>query len=318
VSVSNPTSSAVPVSSSAGGNFAQTSNCGSSIAANGSCLIEVTFKPTAAGTRTGSLTVSAGSVTTTVSLTGVGTAPGPVLTASPASLSFPGTLVGSTSAAKTVKVTNSGTTSAAVSGVTVSGDFSQTNDCGTLAVRGSCKVTVKFKPTAGGSRTGALTVTSNANNSPLAVGLSGLGIDSTTDLAAGQPASASSENGPYVASNMTDADPSTYWESVNGTFPQWGQVDLGQSYSIDKVVLRLPPSTAWGARTETLSLLGSTDGSNFSTIVGSAGYTFDPNANNNTVTITFSPTTARYVRVNITANTGWPAGQISDFAVFPP
>ena len=318
VTVSNPTNSAAPVSSiSASGDFAQTSTCGSSIAANGSCTVSVTFKPTATGARTGSLTVSAGGVTNTVSLTGTGTAPGPVLTASPASLTFAGTVVGSTAAAKTVTVTNSGTTSATVSSVAAGGDFSQTNNCGTVAVGGTCTVTVTFTPTAGGSRTGTLTVTSNANNNPVTVGLSGTGIDGTTNLAAGQPASASSANSPYVASNMTDADPSTYWESANGSFPQWGQVDLGQSYSIDKVVLRLPPSTAWGARTETLSLLGSTDGTNFSTIVGSAGYTFDPNANNNTVTITFNPTTARYVRANITANTGWPAGQISDFAVFP-
>ena len=318
VTVANPTGSAATVSSiAATGDFAQTSNCGSSIAANGSCTVSVTFKPTAAGTRTGSLTVNAGGVTNTVSLTGTGTAPGPVLNANPASLSFARTVVGSTTAAQTVTVTNSGTTAATVSGVAVTGDFSQTSNCGTVAVGGSCTATVTFKPTAGGSRTGTLTVTSNANNNPVSVGLSGTGIDSTTNIAAGQPASASSANSPYVASNLTDADPSTYWESANGSFPQWGQVDLGQSYSIGKVVLRLPPSTAWGARTETLSLLGSTDGSNFSTIVGSTGYTFDPNANNNTVTITFNATSARYVRANITANTGWPAGQISDFAVYP-
>jgi hypothetical protein len=199
----------------------------------------------------------------------------------------------------------------------VTGDFSQTNNCTSIAVGGSCTVTVTFKPTAAGSRAGTLTVTSNANNSPTTATLSGSGIGATTNLAAGQPASASSANSPYVASNLTDPDPSTYWESANGSFPQWAQVDLGHSYSIDQVTLRLPPSTAWGARTETLSLLGSADGSNFSTIVGSAGYTFDPNTNNNTVTITFSATTARYVRANITANTGWNAGQLSDFAVFP-
>jgi Alpha-1,3-glucanase catalytic domain D1/F5/8 type C domain/Alpha-1,3-glucanase catalytic domain D2/HYDIN/CFA65/VesB-like, Ig-like domain/Abnormal spindle-like microcephaly-assoc'd, ASPM-SPD-2-Hydin len=318
VTVANPTGAAASVSSiTASGDFAQTSTCGSSIAANSSCAVSVTFKPTAAGTRTGSLTVNAGGVTDTVSLTGTGTAPGPVLAASPASLSFARTVVGSTAPAQTVTVTNSGTTSATVSGVAVTGDFSQTSNCGTVTVGGSCTVTVTFKPTAGGSRTGTLTITSNANNSPATVGLSGTGIDSSTNLAAGQPASASSANGQYVAANMTDPDPSTYWESANGSFPQWGQVDLGQSYSIDKVVLRLPPSTAWGARTQTLSILGSTDGSNFTTIVGSAGYTFDPNANNNTVTITFNPATARYVRANITANTGWPAGQISDFAVYP-
>ncbi len=317
VTVSNPTNAAASVSGiSTSGDFAQTNNCGSSIAANGSCTVSVTFSPTATGSRTGTLTVSAGGVTDTVSLSGTGTAPGPVLNANPASLTFAKTVVGSTAPSQSVTITNSGTSAATVSGVTVSGDFSQTNNCGSVAVGGSCTVTVTFKPTAGGSRTGTLTVTSNANNSPTTAGLSGTGIDSTTNLAAGQPASASSQNSPYVASNMTDADPSTYWESANGSFPQWGQVDLGQSYSINKVVLRLPPSTAWGARTETLSLLGSTDGSNFSTIVGSAGYTFDPNANNNTVTITFNATTARYVRANITANTGWAAGQISDFAVY--
>ncbi len=318
VTVSNPTGSAAAVSSiSTSGDFAQSNNCGSSIAANGSCTVSVTFAPTATGNRTGNLTVNAGGITNTVSLTGTGVAPGPILNGAPASLSFPGTVIGSTAAAQVVTVTNSGTSSATVSNVAVTGDFSQTNNCGTIAVGGSCAVTVSFKPTAAGARTGTLTVTSNANNSPTTVALSGNGIGSTTNLAAGQPASANSANGQYVAANMTDSDPSTYWESTNGVFPQWAQVDLGQNFSIDQVTLRLPPSTAWGARTQTLSVLGSTDGSNFATIVGSAGYTFDPNANNNTVTITFNPTTARYVRVNITANTGWPAGQISDFAVFP-
>jgi len=318
VTVANPTNSAASVSSiGVSGDFAQTNTCGSSIAANGSCTVSVTFTPAATGTRTGSLTINAGGVTNTVSLTGTGTAPGPVLNAAPARLSFARTVVGATAAAQTVTVTNSGTTTATVSGVAVTGDFGQTNNCSSVPVNGSCVVTVTFKPTTGGTRTGTLTVTSNANNSPTTVGLSGTGIDASTNIAAGQPASASSVNGPYVAANMTDPDASTYWESANGTFPQWGQVDLGQSYSIDKVVLRLPPSTAWGARTETLSLLGSTDGSSFSTIVGSTGYNFDPNANNNTVTITFNATTARFVRANITANTGWPAGQLSDFEVFP-
>jgi parallel beta-helix repeat protein len=318
VTVSNPTGSAASVASiTAGGDFAQTNNCGSSIAASGSCTVSVTFRPTATGNRTGSLTVDAGGITNTVSLAGTGTAPGPVLGTSPGGLSFAGTVVGSTATAQTVTVTNSGTTSATVSGVTVTGDFSQTNNCTTIAVGASCAVTVSFRPTAGGSRNGTLTITSNANNSPTAVTLSGTGIDSTTNIAAGRPASASSSTSTFVASNLTDADASTYWESANGSFPQWAQVDLGQNYSVGKVVLKLPPSTAWGARTETLSLQGSTDGSNFSTIVGSAGYNFDPNTNNNTVTITFNATTARYVRANITANTGWSAGQLSDFQVFP-
>ncbi|MFB8179501.1 discoidin domain-containing protein [Streptomyces sp. NPDC055966] len=317
VTVANPTGSSATVSSiSTSGDFAQTNTCGSSIPANGSCTVSVTFTPTATGNRAGTLTVNAGGTTNTVSLSGTGTAAGPALNASPTSLSFSDTVVGSTASAKTVTVTNTGTTTATVSSVAATGDFSQTNNCSTIAVGASCTVSVTFKPTAPGSRTGTLTVSSNANNSPLTVALSGSGIDSSTNVAAGRPASASSSNTPYVASNLTDSDPSSYWEGTNGSFPQWAQVDLGQSYSIGKVVLKLPPSTAWGARTQTLSLLGSTDGSTFSTIVGSAGYTFDPNTNTNTVTITFDATTARYVRANITANTGWNAAQLSDFQVF--
>ncbi|MCA1217918.1 choice-of-anchor D domain-containing protein [Streptomyces sp. 8L] len=316
--VSNPTGSAASVTSIAtSGDFAQTNTCGSSIPAKGSCTVSVTFKPTAAGARTGSLTVKAGGVTDTVTLSGTGTAPGPVLSADPGSLNFAGTVVGQSAAAQTVKFTNSGTTAATVSGVTVSGDYAQTNNCSTIAVGASCTATVTFKPTAAGSRTGTLTVKSNANNSPATVSLTGSGIGSSTNVAAGRPASASSSNNPYVAGNLTDSDASSYWESQNGSFPQWAQVDLGSSFKVGKVTLKLPPATAWNTRNETLSVQTSTDGTNFTTAVASAAYTFDPNANQNTVNITVPGSTARYVRVNITANTGWNAGQLSDFEVFP-
>jgi parallel beta-helix repeat protein len=318
VTVSNPTSAAAPVTSiAATGDFAQSSTCGTSIPAGGSCTVGVTFTPTASGSRTGTLTVQAGGDISTVSLSGTGIAPGPVLAAAPANLSFAATVVGDPTAARTVTLSNSGTSTATVTGVAVTGDFTQTNSCTTIPVGGSCTVGVVFAPTAAGTRTGTLTVTSTADNSPTTVALSGSGIDSSTDLAAGQPATASSVNSPYVASNMTDSDPSTYWESANGSFPQWAQVDLGTAYSIGRIVLKLPPSTAWGARTETLSVLTSTDGTDFTTVVPSAGYDFDPNANDNTVSIPLPATTARYVRVDITANSGWPAGQLSDFEVFP-
>jgi parallel beta-helix repeat protein len=317
VTVSNPTGSAAAVSSIAvTGDFKQTNNCGSSIAAGGSCTVSVTFTPTAAGTRTGTLTVNAGGVTNTVSLSGTGTAPGPVLGTNPGSLSFGSTVVGAHAATQTVTVSNTGTAAATVSGVATTGDFSQTNNCGTVAVGGSCAVTVTFTPTAGGARTGTLTVTSNANNSPTKVALSGTGVDSSTNIAAGKTASASSSTSPYTPANLTDTDANSYWESNDGAFPQWAQVDLGQNYSVGKLVLKLPPQAAWNTRTETLSVSGSTDGNTFTTLKSSAGYTFDPSANNNTVTIPVTATTVRYVRVTITANTGWSAGQLSDLEVF--
>jgi hypothetical protein len=118
-----------------------------------------------------------------------------------------------------------------------------------------------------------------------------------------------------VAGNVTDGSTSSYWESASNSFPQWVQVDLGAATSVSRITLDLPPSTAWATRSQTLSVLGSTDGSAFSTLVASASYTFNP-ATGNTVTITFPSASERYVRVNITANSGWPAGQVSDFQIY--
>jgi hypothetical protein len=118
-----------------------------------------------------------------------------------------------------------------------------------------------------------------------------------------------------VAGNADDRDANTYWESANNAFPQTLTVDLGSATSVSKVVLTLPPAAAWATRTQTLSLQGSTDGSAYSTIVGSTGYTFNP-ASGNTATITFPATSSRYLRLNITGNTGWPAGQISEFEAY--
>jgi hypothetical protein len=315
VTVTNSGSAAAPVSGvSASGDFSQTNTCGSSLAAGGSCTVTVRFAPTATGSRTGNLTVTAAGVTNTVPLSGTGVAAGPRLTASPSSLTFPATVVGNASASQTVTVTNEGTAAATVSGVTASGDFSQTGNCGSLAVGASCTVTVTFRPTASGTRTGSLSL---AGNSPLTVALSGSGIGSTTNIAAGKPASASSQvNGTQAASTVTDGDANTYWESANNAFPQWAQVDLGSTYNVGKVVLKLPPATAWATRTQTLSVQTSTNGTSFGTAVGSATYTFNP-ASANTVTVTVPGTSARYVRVNITANSGWPAGQLSELEVYP-
>ena len=133
------------------------------------------------------------------------------------------------------------------------------------------------------------------------------------NLAAGKAVSASSTNAGFPATNVNDGNQASYWESTNNVFPQWIQVDLGSAQSASRIVLQLP--AAWGARNQTLSVLGSTDGSNFTTVVGSATYAFNPSGNN-TVTITFPATSQRYWRLNFTANTGWPAGQVSSFQVW--
>jgi hypothetical protein len=237
---------------------------------------------------------------------------GATLGANPSSLSFAALAVGGTSAAKTVTISNSGSSAATVSSVAVSGDYAQTNTCGTsIAAGASCTVSVTFKPTANGTRTGSLTVASNATNGTVTVGLSGTGGVAAVDLAAGKGTSASGVQQTYVAANVVDSNAATYWEAPSE--PGWVQVDLGASQSVSRVVLKLP--TTWGVRTQTLSILTSTDNATFGTAKASATYSFDP-ASANTVTITFTATTARYVRVNITANTGSTGGQVSSFEVY--
>jgi hypothetical protein len=317
VTVTNTGTAAAPVSTIAtSGDFSQTNTCGSSIAAGSSCTVTVTFTPTATGTRTGTLTVTASGIANAVPLSGTGVAPGPVLSPNPASLTFAGTVVGASAAGQTVSITNTGTATATISGVAASGDFSQTNTCGaSLAVGASCTLTVTFTPTASGTRTGAVTVTGNANNSPLSIPVTGTGIGTNTNLALGRTATASSSvNSAQTPNFAVDGDANSYWESANNAFPQWLQVDLAAQYSVNKVVVKLPPQAAWGTRTQTFSVQTSTNGSSFAT-VASGTYTFT--SPTNVVTVTFTATNTQYVRLNFTANSGWPAGQASELEVYP-
>ncbi|MEU7925795.1 discoidin domain-containing protein [Micromonospora sp. NPDC049107] len=137
----------------------------------------------------------------------------------------------------------------------------------------------------------------------------------TGNLAAGRSITETSHSDVYAGSNAVDGNANTYWESANNAFPQSLTVDLGATRTVSRVVLKLPPSSAWQTRTQNLAVLGSTDGSSFNTLKASAGYTFNPSSGN-TVTVTFTATSQRYLRLTVTGNTGWPAGQLSEFEVY--
>ncbi|CAL9656815.1 discoidin domain-containing protein [Streptomyces sp. enrichment culture] len=132
------------------------------------------------------------------------------------------------------------------------------------------------------------------------------------NIAAGDKTSASSSHDAYGAANITDGNQGSYWQSGGGSLPQWVQADLGATERIDEVVLKLP--AGWESRKQTLSLQGSADGTSFSTLKSSATYAFDPGSGN-TVTVSFPATLTRYVRVDVTANTGWRAAQLSELEV---
>jgi len=97
-------------------------------------------------------------------------------TLSPKNLTFALQAVGSSSEAKTVALSNTGGTAGTISGIAASGDFTQTNDCGsTLLAGASCTIYVIFTPTVVGNRTGTVSVTSNVTGSPHTVSMSGSG-----------------------------------------------------------------------------------------------------------------------------------------------
>ncbi|MFB7836884.1 discoidin domain-containing protein [Streptomyces sp. NPDC056056] len=132
------------------------------------------------------------------------------------------------------------------------------------------------------------------------------------NIALGDAAAASGSHAEYGAANITDGNQGTYWQSAGSTLPQWVQADLGATTRVDEVVLKLP--AGWESRNQTLSVQGSADGTSFATLKNSASYTFAPGAAN-TVTVSFPATQARFVRVDITANTGWQAAQLSELEV---
>jgi phospholipase C len=158
------------------GDFSASSTCPKSLKPGAGCDITVTLTPTASGTRTGTLTVtdSDPSSPQTANLTGMGTfAQLPLYPG----VTFPaaGTAMGS-SVTHTVTLTNTGTTTLAISKVKTVGDFSQTNDCHkSVAAGASCKFTVRFSPKSSGKQYGNLAIFDNDPASPNVVRLTGLG-----------------------------------------------------------------------------------------------------------------------------------------------
>ena len=119
-------------------------------------------------------------------LAGSGGGGGPAVSFSPTSLTYPKRVVGTTSPAKKVVLTNTGTSTLNITSIAISGDFAlatvkQTKTVtpcvngGTVAAGKNCTFAVTFKPTQKGTRTGDVTFTDNATGSPQQLSLTGTG-----------------------------------------------------------------------------------------------------------------------------------------------
>jgi FG-GAP-like repeat/Abnormal spindle-like microcephaly-assoc'd, ASPM-SPD-2-Hydin len=161
------------------GDFAESNTCGSSLAVGAKCSVSVTFTPSAGGARASALTIADGAPGNphTVTLSGTGTGSTSQLGVTPTSLTFASQSVGTASAAQTVTVTNGSASAITVSQISATGDFKETNNCGSaVAATSSCQISVTFTPTEGGSRTGTVTVAAGSGG-PQTIALSGTGVD---------------------------------------------------------------------------------------------------------------------------------------------
>lgn len=278
------TVTSISVTGTNASDFSQTNTCpsgSSTLAAGSTCSISVTFKPGATGSRSASISIAdnAGGSPQTVPLSGTGTAP--AVSLSPTSLTFLSQSVGTSSPTQSVTVTNTGTAPLTITAIgfsgTNTGDFSQTNTCplspSTLAVNGTCTVTVTFKPTLSGTRTASLAVTDNAVNSPQTVPLTGTGTLaavtlSSTSISFGTTNVGTSANSKSVTLTNSGTASLTITSigmtGLNpGDFSQTNNCPLSPSTLAAKakctITITFKP-TAKGSRSATLSIADSASG----------------------------------------------------------
>lgn len=157
--------------------------CGSTLPPRAKCTFNVTFSPKYNGFARGgvSVTTNASPAVTTLGLSGTGfngTA-GP-LTFSTLTVNFSNVVLGTTTAAKSVTVTNSSGVPVNISSVIATGGYTVAAGSpacgGTLSAGAVCRILVKFAPTVVGATNGAITITDNAAVSPQMINLTGTAI----------------------------------------------------------------------------------------------------------------------------------------------
>jgi ASPM-SPD-2-Hydin domain-containing protein len=138
------------------------------------------------------------------------------LSISPGTLTFSNQSVGTTSNPQAVTLSNMGTGPVTITSIAITMDFAQTNNCGSsLAGGASCAINVTFTPKATGPRSGTLTITDNASNSPQAVTLSGTGVNAADFSISSSPTSATVPAGQSTSLTLSVTPTGGFSQSVN-------------------------------------------------------------------------------------------------------
>jgi hypothetical protein len=208
-----------------------TSPCGSSLASGSTCVVGVTFTPSVQAAESATLNLVDSDDTAAhpllVTLSGTGTATGAVIGISPTSLAFGGELIGASSAAQPVTITNNGNSALTITQIqSTSANFTETDSCtaGSIAPAGTCTINVTFAPPTGaapGPSSGNITLTDNANGSPQAIAVSGTVWDFNLTV----PATASVNKG----------STSPFTVGINGLGGFTGNVTVGCSSAASNI-----------------------------------------------------------------------------------
>ncbi|MBB5319376.1 choice-of-anchor D domain-containing protein [Tunturibacter empetritectus] len=227
ITLSNPGTAALTIAGitvigSNATKFAQTNNCGGSLAAGSACTITVSFSPDVVGAYSASISVAdnASGSPQTAALTGTGVAPAsPQAVLSPTSLSFPNTTVGSSASALVAQLSNPGNASLAITGITIAGTgasaFTLTTTCGTsLAASATCSISVVFTPSSSTTYAAFVSVADNASGSPHTAQLSGSGVAALVP-----DFSITATNSPQTIARGASGQYTIALAPANGSFP---------------------------------------------------------------------------------------------------
>ena len=255
------------------GDFSQENTCGNSVGAGSSCSINVTFTPTAVWSRSGTVVISdnvAGSPQQVILLAGMGNS-GAKASLSASSLTFANQTIGTTGAAQSVELTNTGSTELNINSIVATGDFAQTNTCGSsLSAGTNCTITVTFTPSYVNKRTGYITVNDTDPTFLQSVSLSGQGTkpSSTVGVNPGVVSITPTQSQQFTATISGQASTNVNWsvDGING-----GNTTVG---TISSSGLYTPPTTAGGHTVTATSVANPTESANAQMLVTTYAGTF--------------------------------------------
>jgi len=210
----------ITITGTAASDFSQTNTCGTQVAAQANCTINVTFTPLALYSRSATLNIADNAIPSpqTIALLGTGEpaqtppAGSGTIALSPSTVAFGNQQVSTTSSAKAVTLTNSSSSSAlAINNIVITGnsDFViVSGNCpaspATLAANTSCSFSITITPSTAIAETATLTVTGGASNSPQQITLTGTGTEAAGGTSSSAPFSVTpSTTGVTVTQNNT-------------------------------------------------------------------------------------------------------------------